>query len=288
MTKKNEKKYIGAKEYYEIQEPTLTSNLEKTAAIGIQAANNKVSSALNMVANTLNVDPNASASIIVDQLNERLKNINDAFQSPEGRQILSELGELASKLIKTTEEPLKEGQRVFNQMLTEQLRSFEKLAWGAIGLVPFVGDISEVIRIAKDLFQAFIKTMKAVSGVSLEASKTLEDVKNTIDEKSNLFVRMAEVMQNTVTDSNKQVNEYLTMASNDLADQAKYIAKEQKDISKKLKMNNVLNMNKIRKGGARMTKRTHKSIERFLSSRITASHIKRKYSMKRRSRRHHK
>lgn len=283
MPKKNEKKsksYLGGKEDDINQGPTITSNLEKTAAIGIQAANNQIASALNMVAETLNVDPNASATVIVEQVNDRFKNINDAFQTPEGKQMLGELGELVSKLLKTTEEPLKEGQRVFNQMLNEQLRSFEKLAWGAIGLVPFVGDVSEVVRIAKDLFQAFVKVLKAVSGISLESSKALEDIKNTIDEKSNLFVRMADLMQNTVADGNKQVNKYLTMTSKDLKEQAKYIAKEQKDISKNL------NINKIQKGGARVTKRIHKSIEKFLSSNVTSSHIKRKYSVKRRSRNH--
>lgn len=285
MPKKNEKKskkYLGGQEDTLTEEPTIASNLEKTAGILVQAANNQISSALNMVASTLNVDPNASAGVIIEQVNNRFKNINDAFQTPEGRQLLSELGELASKLLKTTEEPLKEGQRMFNQMLAEQLRSFEKLAWGAVGLVPVVGDVSEVVRIAKDLLQAFIKVMKVVSGISLESSKALEDIKRTINEKSNLFVRMAGVIQNAVADGNKEVNQYLTMATDNLKDQAKYISKEQKELSKKV------NIEKVRKGGARVTKRMHKSIENFLSSKITSSHIKRKYSVKRRSRKHHK
>jgi hypothetical protein len=167
-------------------------------------------------------------------------------------------------------------------MLNEQLRSFEKLAWGAIGLVPFVGDVTEVVRIAKDLFQAFVKVMKAVSGISLQSSKALDDIKNTIDEKSNLFVRMANLMQTTLSDGNRQINEYLTAASNDLKSQAKYISKEEKDLSKKV------SVDKIRKGGARVAKRTHKSIESFLSSKITSSHMKRKYSIKRRTRKNYK
>ena len=85
-----------------------------------------------------------------------------------------------------------------------------------------------------------------------------------------------------MADGNKEVDQYLTMASKDLEDQAKYISKEEKELAKKT------NMDKIRKGGARMTKRTHKSIESFLSSKITSSHMKRKYSVKRRRRRHNK
>lgn len=260
------------------EEPTLASNLEKTAAIGVQLANNQVSSALNMVADTLNVNPNASVDIIMEQVNNKFKNINDAFQSPEGKQMLAELGALASKLVKTTEEPLKEGQRIFNQMLAEQVRSFEKLAWGAIGLVPVIGDVSEVIRIANDLFEAFVRTMKAVSGISLESSKALEDVKRTIQEQTNLFIRMANLVQKGMSEGNREVNNYLTKASNNLKDQSNYLSNKGKSFG----------LSKIRKGGAKMTKRVHRSIEKFMSSKVTSAQIKKKYSLKRKSRRHRK
>lgn len=271
------KKYTQKSNTYE--EPTLASNLEKTAAIGIQAANNQVASALNMVADTLNVNPNASANVIMEQVNTQFKNINDAFQSPEGKQMLAELGALASKLVKTTEEPLREGQRIFNQMLAEQVRTFEKLAWGAIGLVPVIGDVSEVIRIANDLFEAFVRTMKAVSGVSLETSKALEDVKRTINEQANLFTRMANLVQTSISEGNREVNSYLTKASNNLKEQSKYLSNNNPKS---------FGLSKIRKGGAKMTKRVHRSIEKFMASKVTSAQIRKKYSIKKRSRRHRK
>lgn len=320
MSKKNDKKsknrttskskrYLGGKENILSDEPSLASNLEKTASIGIQAANYQVANALDVVADTLNVDPNASADMVLEKVNKQVENINKAFQSPEGKQILTELGELARQVIKTTEEPLKEGQRVFNQMLREQMESFEKLIWGAIGLIPVIGDMTEIIRIANDLFESFIKTMKAASIISVETSQALEDIKRTINEKANLFTRMADLMQTTLTqglseglskginegnrrinaalesvneglteginEGNRRINAALEGVSSNLEEQTKNLIKEKK-----------LSLSKIRKGGARMTKRTHKSIENFLSSKITASHMKQKYSLKRRTRKH--
>lgn len=293
MTRKNDKKpkkYIGGKEdkpdaeaEATIEEPTLKDNLEKAGVIGLQAANNQVATALNNAAMSLNIDPNASTTVILEQVNDRLKNINEAFQSPEGKQILSELGELSSNLAKTATEPLREGQRVFNEMLMEQLRSFEKLAWGAVGLVPVVGDVSELVRIARDLFQVFTRVMGAASGVSTNALNTLTNIQNTIGQSTNLFSKMASLIKNTLAQGNRQVNKVLTTASEDVKDQGKSIVQEEKEISKKIKK-----AEKEQKGGARIRKRTHKSIDKFLSTKINSSHMKRKYSVKRRTRKHRK
>lgn len=293
MSKKNVKKYkhLGGKENeIIIEEPTLASNLEKTAAIGIQAANNQASMLLNSLANSLNVDPNAGAEIIVTQLNDRFQQINDALQTPEGKQMLAELGQLASKLIATLEQPIKQSQHIFYEMMMEQLRNFEKVAWGAIGLVPVVGDVSELIRIAKDLFHAFTKSMKSVTGIAVISSSLLENVSNTINQQSNLFMRMAKLVQGTLekgnraidkgseilSEGNKGVNDLLTMASDGLKEQSKYINQKEKEMSEKV------NFQKMIKGGAKITKRANNSIQKFLSTKITSSQIKKKYSVKRR------
>lgn len=285
MIKKYRKKYWGGEDLNKnVEEPSLGSNLEKTANIGIQVANNQVSSLLNNVAEKLNVDPNASTEVIVEQVNERLSQINEAFQSPEGQEMLKELGELTGQILQTSVEPLKKGQQILNQMLVEQMRSFEKIAWGAVGLVPVIGDVSEIIRLAKDLFQVFLKTMRSVTSVSLITSDMFEDISNTIGQKANLFTRMAKLIKKSISEGieegNRNVNNVLNMASNNLKEQANYLKKQEKEIAKNLENSIKSNTSSIQKGGIKISKRTNKSINRFLSSKVTASKIRKKYTLK--------
>lgn len=264
----------------------LMSNLEKTAGIGIQLVNNQVSSALNNVASTLNVDPNKSPEIIVKQLGDRMSTLNAVLQTPEGKRMLSELGEIGAKMLKTIEEPVKEGQRIFNQMMIEQLRNFEKLAWGALGLVPVVGDVSEIIRIGKDLFQAFIKAMKAFSGISLQTTNALENAREIVNKQANVFTNISKLVQTAVTEnineSNNKLKGLLKKASSDLENQTKMIEKETNDISKRVEKEGEIK--EFQKGGAKIAKRTKRSIMKFLSPSINASHFKNKYGSKRRTR----
>jgi len=285
------KKYSNKKKTYwggedknvTIEEPTLETNLEKTAMIGIQAVNNQVTSVLNNVAENLNVDPNASPEVLVKQFDDRLDKINKAFQSPEGQEMLKELGVLAGTLLQTASEPLKEGQRIFNKMLTDQIQSFEKIAWGAIGLVPVVGDVSEVIRLGKDLFQLFIKTMKSMTGILLISSDTFDKLTGNVSRQANLFTRMANLVQNAVSEANMDVNRVLDVASSNLRDQSKYLTEQGKQITESLRPKVELNMPavpKIQRGGAKISRRTNKSISKFLSRGITSEKIRKKYMTK--------
>jgi len=274
MVKKYMKKYWGGEDLNNnVEEASLGSNLEKSANIGIQVANNQVSSLLNNVAEKLNVDPNASAEVIVKQVDERLSQMNKAFQSPEGQEMLKELGELTGQVLQTSVEPLKKGQQILNQMLTEQLRSFEKIAWGAIGLVPVIGDVSEIVRLAKDLFQVFLKTMRSVTSVSLITSEMFENINNTIGQKANLFTRMATLIKKSISEGieegNRSVNNVLNMASNNLKEQSKYLKQQEADIAKSVG-NSIpsSDIKNLQKGGIKIRKRLSKSINKFLSGKM--------------------
>lgn len=267
------------------EEPTIKGNLEKTASIGLQLADMAATSAINNAARAVNVDPNASTDEIMKQINDKFTKINKAFQSPEGKQMLTELGSLASTLALSTQEPLKEGQRIFNNILEDQLRTFRSLTWNAIGLIPVIGEVSEIVRIANDLTTAFLKNLKAFTGVTVKASDTVEKLRGAVDQQSNLFVRMAGLVKKAISEGNRDVEKYLTKASEDLKEQSKMLSEETEKLSKKEKKGG---FSKIRKGGAKVTKRVHRSIRKFMSSKVTSSHIRRKYSKKRKSRRHRK
>lgn len=280
-----EKTYWGGEDKnVDIQEPSLASNLEKTGMIGLQAVNNQVTSVLNNVAQNLNVDPNASPDILVKQLDDRLDKINEAFQSPEGQEMLKELGVLAGTIVQTASEPLKEGQRIFNQMLMQQLDSFEKIAWGAIGLVPVIGDVSEVIRLAKDLFRAFMRTMQSMTTIFLLSSDTFDKLAGNIGQQANLFTRMAKLVNSAVAEGNARVNNVLNLASNNLKDQAKYLTEQGKDLSSKVKNKipkiKVPEVRQMQRGGVKISRRTNKSITKFLSRGVTSEKIRKKYLAK--------
>jgi len=217
---------------------------------------------------------------LVKQLDDRFDKINEAFQSPEGQEMLKELGVLAGTMLQTASEPLKEGQRIFNKMLTDQIQSFEKIAWGAIGLVPVIGDVSEVIRLANDLFRLFIKTMKSMTSIFLISSDTLEKLTGNVTKQANLFNRMANLVQNAVREANMNVNNVLSVASDNLREQTKYVTEKGKKISESIASKAELKMPKIKKGGAKISRRTNKSINKFLSTGITAETIRKKYLTK--------
>jgi hypothetical protein len=189
--------------------------------------------------------------------------------------MLEELGKFSADIFKTTEKPLKEGQRVFNEMLQSQLATVEKLAWGALGLVPVVGDVSEVVRIANDMFRAFLKLAKTFATITGQGATAIEEMENKINQQKGLFVKMGKFVNESVTDLNKEVSgvignvqekvnmENLTEKEQNATEEKKEQEKVGEEKGKK--ENNMFEFLNAKKGGAKCITRTLKSKNDFLN-----------------------
>jgi uncharacterized protein YoxC len=248
----------------ENKNPTMESNLKKALSIGAQYINSKVSGVLDSTAQMLDIDPNKSIQGIVEDVGMKMFLINKALSTPEGQKLLERLGKFSAEIFKTTEKPLKEGQRIFNEMLSSQLGTVEKLAWGALGLVPVIGDVSEVIRIANDLFRSFLKIANAFAGLTDQGATVIDDMKEKINKGKGLFVDLSKFVNNTVRDLNKEVAGVIEEAEKNID--------ENKNWKKKLMS--------AKKGGSKCMMRTMKSKDCFLN--LGKKYKKKKTKTKRR------
>jgi hypothetical protein len=253
------------------EEPSTSNNLKKIVAIAAQYINSQVDTMLDNAATVLNINPEQSVEDIVKEISMKMYIVNKALSTPQGQKILEELGKFSAEIFKTGEKPLKEGQRIFNDMLQAQMANVEKLAWGAVGLVPMVGDVVEVVKIAKDLLSTFVKFARAFASITGQGSDFIENVTKKINEKKALFMKLAKFITDTVTDLNKNVSSVMDNYEKEL--------KSGLDNKMNNKIDNfvpniVPNMNvnfkesdilKTKKGGMKCMNRVMKSQDEFLN-----------------------
>jgi hypothetical protein len=256
---KNEGKDKEIQQQEDNANPSVQSNFKKALSIGAQYINSKVSGVLDSTAQMLDLDPNKSIQGIVSDVGMKMYLINKALSTREGQRLMEGLGKFSAEIFKTTEKPLKEGQRIFNEMLNSQLATVEKLAWGALGLVPVIGDVSEVIRVANDLFRSFLKIAKAFAGLTDQGATVVNDMQDKINKGKGIFVDLSKFINKSVNDLNKEV--------------AGVIEKAQKnvdvDVDMESEKSNKKNWKKelmsAKKGGAKCMIRTIKSKDCFLN-----------------------
>lgn len=253
--------------------PTLETNFKKALSIGVQYINNKVSGVLVSTAEILDVDPKKSIQGIVKDVGMKMFLLNKALSTPEGQKLLEGLGKFSAEIFKTTEKPLKEGQRIFNDMLNSQLATVEKLAWGALGLVPVIGDVSEVIRIANDMFHSFLKVAKAFSGLTDQGVIAMNDMQEKINKGKGVFVDLSKFVNKSVRDLNKEVSGVIDKAQQnvDIETEPESESAIKKSDVKKLSRQFM----SAKKGGAKCMMRTIKSKDSFLNL-CNKTHAKRK------------
>jgi len=251
--------------------PTIESNLKKALSIGAQYINSKVSGVLDSTAQMLDVDTNKSIQSIVKDVGIKMVLINKALSTPEGQRLLEGLGKFSAEIFKTTEKPLKEGQRIFNDMLNSQLATVEKLAWGALGLVPVIGDVSEVIRIANDLFHSFLKIAKTVAGLTDQGAIAINEMEEKIKKGKGIFVDLSKFVNKTVSDLNKEVAGVMDNAQKSMNYNMEMPVPVTMPVTMPMTMPMPLKKNwkkefmNAKKGGAKCMMRTMKSKDCFLN-----------------------
>lgn len=249
--------------------PSASSNLKKVVAIAAQYINSQVDAMLNSAATVLNINPDQSVDDIVKEISMKMYIVNKALTTPQGQKILEELGKFSAEIFKTGEKPLKEGQRIFNEMLQSQMANVEKLAWGAVGLVPMIGDVVEVVKIAKDLLSTFVKFAETFAKITGQGTDFIENVRNKINEKKALFMKLAKFITDTVTDLNENVSSVMDNYQKDLKsglDMNINMNKKVDNFVPKLNYNfNENDLLKTKKGGMKCMKRVMKSQDEFLN-----------------------
>lgn len=248
------------------EDPTTSSNLKKILSIAVQFINNRIDGVLNTSAAVLDVDPQQSIEAIVKEVGMKMYLVNKALSTPDGQKLLEELGKFSAEIFKTTEKPLKEGQRVFNEMLQSQLSNVEKLAWGALGIIPVVGDVSEVIRVARDLFNAFLKLAKTFATITGQGATAIADMENKINEKKGLFVKLGKFVNESVTDLNKEVSGVIGNIQDKV--NMENLTEEEKgneELKEEKTKKNMFDFFNAKKGGSKCITRTLKSKNVFLN-----------------------
>lgn len=263
------------------ENPTMENNFKKALSIGAQYINSKVSGVLDSTAQMLDVDTNKSIQSIVKDVGIKMFLINKALSTPEGQRLLEGLGKFSAEIFKTTEKPLKEGQRIFNDMLNSQLATVEKLAWGALGLVPVIGDVSEVIRIANDLFHSFLKIAKTFAGLTEQGSIAINEMEEKIKKGKGIFVDLSKFVNKTVSDLNKEVSGVMENAQKSMVLNTDNV---EIPMPMPLKKNWKKEFMYAKKGGAKCMMRTIKSKDCFLNlgKRVNKTHSRKKRKTKKR------
>jgi hypothetical protein len=225
----------------------------------------------------------------VKEVGMKMYLVNKALSTPDGQKMLEELGKFSADIFKTTEKPLKEGQRVFNEMLQSQLATVEKLAWGALGLVPVVGDVSEVVRIANDMFRAFLKLAKTFATITGQGATAIEEMENKINQQKGLFVKMGKFVNESVTDLNKEVSGVVgniqeKVDMENLTEEEK--EKGSQEVKEEKSKKNMFEFFNAKKGGSKCITRTLKSKNDFLNlcNKVKAKRKKMKTSSRRKRR----
>jgi hypothetical protein len=292
-TKKNMKKIRGG-------DPTLSSNINKAASIGMQLGNDLVSIGLNKVAELTGQNPNLPLDKSIKEIGNKLEGVQKALETKEGEKILNNLGKLAGEVGEDIVGPAIE--KASNVVLEKSGEIGNKAVSAGIDVLAAtpIAPLIEIPKFVSDVSTGVMKSAEAASDVLSIGSDSIKELKEKQEKASGIIADLQNLVENSGETLNKGLNSGLNMVESKTKELNDYVDKNTKNIGNKIKNANPLktindeslyNLKKIQKGGKIVENRVNKSQLEFLSPHVTRDKILRqlkRWSTKKNKKRVHR
>lgn len=172
--------------------PGLTS---KVLSFGAKVGERIAEESIDALSEYFELDPNRTAADVVERLSNKLSNISSALETPAGKRLLRNVGDVGEKVVESLEEPLKTAQNIGNEFITSEVEALEKAGLDAVGVLPVIGEVMEGVRTGSDLVRAAENVADVgakMTGVGTGVIETIGKEKKRVKDIYDQFSTLAE------------------------------------------------------------------------------------------------
>jgi len=225
------------------EEPTLLSNINSVVDLGASAANVAIASGIENLAERIGVDTNKSANQIVNQVSEKVGDIVDALNSPEGQELKKDVSELAEEAVEILQPSIEKAEDIALNGVKKLTKTGSSIAMTALNEIPPIFALTELSKAVTAGVQAG-ETIAELTTTGTEAIKNLEQQK----EKANSILEQG---RNLLSSFLEKGNKYV---ANTIQGAQDYVDTYGNNIMK--------NKNKIQYGGLKEVNNTFQKLNK--------------------------
>jgi hypothetical protein len=201
--------------------PTITSNIVNTGKLLSSVATNLAAQGIQSAAEAVGVDPNKSVQDNINEIGDKVANINTALDSPEGQQLKAETSELLANSIDILDPSIKKAENIANDALLKLSDTGTGILVTAANELPPIFLMNELSKFGTAAAQAG-EGIAELTTTGTQALKNLEEQKRkaeTIWEKgktlvNNITTGVNETVSNGISELQKKVDSNSYVDSN--------------------------------------------------------------------------
>ena len=205
LQKKHTRRMYGGDPTNAIHEeavPSITSNIVNTGKLLSSVATNLAAQGIQSAAEAVGVDPTKSVQDNINEIGDKVENINTALDSPEGQQLKAETSELLANSIDILDPSIKKAENIANDSLLKLSDTGTGMLVTALNELPPIFLMSELSKFGTAAAQAG-EGIAELTTTGTQALKNLEEQKRKAEI---IWERGKTLVNNITTGVNKTVS----------------------------------------------------------------------------------
>jgi hypothetical protein len=269
-----------------IEPPSTLDNVKKVFDIGLQIGDNvaalgleKLEDVTENVSESLGIDPNKSVTQEVSRIGDKVEEIQNALDTPEGKKALQNASNLLSDISEDVIAPAVE--KGMSQILDHSEPIITKGQNALLNIVSAspIGPVLDLSMLASNSLGVVENTVSMVNDVTGTAKETVEQIKDKEDDIKGVWSNIMNVIQQGTSNINSGVSNGLNNIQNRVNNYGREIVKNNNPVSQ-INNNPVSQINNIHKEGVKIGGRIHKSQMAFLKPTVNKTRILKRYKSK--------
>ena len=195
--------------------PTVGKNITALGNLATSVAANVVAKGIQSTAKRFGIDTNKPASVILKEAGKNIKTMKNVLESPEGQQLLQNIGDVSKDVIESLEPAAEEAIKEVNSMVEKEMPIItdmaEKLVLGIPGIGTAVAAAEELVDSAAAAATA-ANTVAHLTETGTEALENLKsqqsEIKSVIDKGIELYNNVNKGVGNIISSAQQSVDEY--------------------------------------------------------------------------------
>jgi hypothetical protein len=270
------------KEEVKLPPPTMMDNLEDIGNVAAAGVANVVADSVNSAAEYLNVNPDDSATKIVEETGEKVKEIAEALDSPEGQKLKENIGELGEDLVDTLQPAADKVVDIVKKEAPKLVETGSKIVITALNELPPVFAFNE----ASNLVAAAAETGEAVAELTTTGAEAAKSLQENEKKAETVWEQTKNFFNKISTGVNQGVSGVVKSAQQNVDKYGQNVMKERiEDMKKVSEMPKVSvqqggSLKKYQREGMMIGGRVNKSQLEFLTPYVNRSQILQQYGGK--------
>jgi hypothetical protein len=257
--------------------PTLMSNLKAAGQLGVSVASQLAANGIQDVGKFIGIDPNISIQDNMNEIGDKIGNVNDALNSRDGKKLKQEASELVKNSIDILNPSIKTAEIIAKDGLVTLGETGTSMLVAAGNALPPVLAITEGAK----AFTAAAQAGKTIADLTTTGTKAIHDLEGQYEKAESIWERIKGLANNYVSDGLAVAQERVNKEGQTITSQMNIHAPEIPDTNYNYQGGKASDsFKKLHKEALMVGGRSRKSHLDFLAPHVNRSQILRQYGGK--------